>query len=414
MRKRIVTPSIMPKKLATVEPRAEGIIKPEITLHNLPGLKVGVDPDINAATTIHRIGRMVSEDFPTIGDYVARLMEEFNRVDFCSVFRLPKNTRSNGLLEHRLTVSKCEEGFCIDESTEGMEQNGIVRGALEKTFLDRAPVIFDWDLGIKVVFSDLDMHSDLCDVYPVGENEHSGSLTVMPFYYRDPVHPSGLVVFEGDLRCRDSQLEGFAKTYWTAKAIAAAAAQISFQLTHKFDAITVLTKFADFEIDFRKGIINLMEHEIDDLHLILIDADNFKEINDRYGHSTGNRVLRAIAEKVKISVRSSDVVARWGGDELAVILRDVPREEAVRIAERIRKNVSQIEIEDIGITCSIGISDVGDIADKVAMKVAMEMGPPEETQSIIYEQAFSLSDFRLQQAKEKGKNRVVFEGRATA
>jgi len=111
MQKRIVTPSIRPKKLVAVEPRAEGIIKPEITMHNLPGLKASVDPDVNTATTIHRIGRMVSEDFPTIGDYVARLMEEFNRVDFCSVFRLPKNTRSVGLLEHRLTVSKCDQGF---------------------------------------------------------------------------------------------------------------------------------------------------------------------------------------------------------------------------------------------------------------------------------------------------------------
>ncbi|MFH1685573.1 MAG: GGDEF domain-containing protein [Candidatus Micrarchaeota archaeon] len=409
MQKRIVTPSLRPKKLVAVEPKAEGIIKPEITLHNLPGLKVDVTPDFHAATTVHRIGRMVSEDFPTIGNYVARLMEEFNSVNFCTIFRVPKNTRPCGLLEHRLTVSKCEQGFCIDESTEGMEQHGIVRGALEKTFLERAPVIFDWDLGIKVIFGDLDMYSDRCDVYPLSKQDRSGSLTVMPFYYRDPVHPSGMVVFEGDLTCKDSELKGFAKTYWSAKAVVDAAAQISFQLTHKFDAITVLTKFADFEVDFKKGIINLMEKDIESLHLILIDADDFKRINDTYGHNTGNRALRAIAEKINMSVRSSDLVARWGGEEFAVIVRNVSRERAAQIAERIRENVSQIEIGDIGVTCSIGVSDVGDIADKVAIEIA-----PAERQQVIYDQAFSLSDSRLKQAKRKGKNRVVSEGRASA
>jgi diguanylate cyclase (GGDEF)-like protein len=407
-KRRILTP-IPESRRALLAPKVEGIIKPEITLHNLPDLKIDIEPDLQAATTIHRIGRMVSEDFPTIGGYVASLIREFNNVNFCTVFRVPKNTYPHGLLEHRLTVSRCKKGFSIDESPEGIGKHGIVRSVLEKTFIERAPVMFDWDLGIKVVFGNLNMDSDKCDVYPLSEKHRSGSLTIMPFYYREPVHPSGLVVFEGDLTCKDSQLEGFAKTYWTAKAIVAAAAQISFQLTHKFDAITVLTKFADFEIDFKKGIRNLIEKEIDSLHLILMDVDDFKRINDTYGYETGNKVLRAIAEKIQLSVRSSDLVARWGGEEFAVILRGISRKRASQIAERIRSNVSQIEIGDTRITCSLGVSDVGNIADKVAIEI-----PPAERQQVIYDQAFSLSDSRLKQAKRKGKNRVVSEGRASA
>jgi diguanylate cyclase (GGDEF)-like protein len=74
---------------------------------------------------------------------------------------------------------------------------------------------------------------------------------------------------------------------------------------------------------------------------VLLDIDRFKPINDRYGHLVGDKVIQRVAELVQKTVRSSDVVARWGGEEFIIFLKECTLEQAEHIAEKIRGVVEQ-------------------------------------------------------------------------
>ncbi len=391
-------------------PLSERSIRPDcceqIVLHNVPELKRDLEPDFCAARTVHRIARMVSEDFPTIGDYVSSLMGEFEEANLCTVYLVPKNNtgQSIGLLEHRLTVFREDGGLKLDESPGAIERHGMITQILDGALMQRKPLIIDYDLHIRIVFEDLDMNSDRCDIYRYQNGLKRGSLAVMPFYYRDPVHPSGIVVFEGDLACKGTRLKGLARAYWSAKTVVAAAAQISFQLTHKFDAITILSKFADFQVDFRQGIRQLRSNKISNLHLVLVDLDDFKKINDSIGYEAGNEALRKVAVAIKNCVRQSDRVARWGGEEFAVILKNVSEERALQIAERIRKSIANIKVKGQAVTGSIGVADVGAVAQRV-----LEAVHGEAADMLIYDRAFDVSDQNLKTAKKRGKNQVFMD-----
>jgi diguanylate cyclase (GGDEF)-like protein/PAS domain S-box-containing protein len=93
------------------------------------------------------------------------------------------------------------------------------------------------------------------------------------------------------------------------------------------------------------------------MSLIMVDLDYFKEINDRYGHQAGDGVLAAVAKTLQGHTRSSDIVARWGGEEFIVILPDTQREEALAIAETLRRTIAQRYFDrGISLTCSFGVT----------------------------------------------------------
>lgn len=95
------------------------------------------------------------------------------------------------------------------------------------------------------------------------------------------------------------------------------------------------------------------------LQLIFIDIDDFKSINDSYGHLAGDEVIRAVANSIRDSIRSNEIAIRYGGDEFLVILENIMHDEAKMIAERIQANVSKAEFnmvnKNIKITLSIGL-----------------------------------------------------------
>jgi len=96
--------------------------------------------------------------------------------------------------------------------------------------------------------------------------------------------------------------------------------------------------------------------------LIMIDIDNFKSINDTYGHIAGDKVLKQISAIFKQSIRISDVLVRWGGEEFAVILPDADNQKAIVIAERIRNAVEKGHF-DYEITVSIGVTSTDEEVD---------------------------------------------------
>jgi diguanylate cyclase (GGDEF)-like protein len=91
--------------------------------------------------------------------------------------------------------------------------------------------------------------------------------------------------------------------------------------------------------------------------LLLCDLDHFKEVNDNWGHQVGDEVLKSVATSIKESTRGIDLVFRWGGDEIVVVLSDTTREGVLIAAERIRKGILRLDIKShIELDLSIGVA----------------------------------------------------------
>jgi len=96
------------------------------------------------------------------------------------------------------------------------------------------------------------------------------------------------------------------------------------------------------------------------LAMLFMDLDGFKEANDRFGHQTGNEVLRAVARAIRDTIRSTDVAARFGGDEFVVLLVNAELEGVERVADEIRARIAALSLAvpngELGVTASIGIA----------------------------------------------------------
>jgi diguanylate cyclase (GGDEF)-like protein len=131
---------------------------------------------------------------------------------------------------------------------------------------------------------------------------------------------------------------------------------------------------------------------------LLLDVDHFKKVNDTHGHLAGDNVLKEIAARVHDEVRESDVAARFGGEEFAILLPDSTAGNARRFAERVRAAVSATPIDTgsgsmVSVTVSIGISEVR---------------PPPEAEDLksLGEQLLAEADVALYRAKAEGRDRV--------
>ncbi len=136
-----------------------------------------------------------------------------------------------------------------------------------------------------------------------------------------------------------------------------------------------------------------------DLVFYLIDADNFKEVNDRYGHDVGDKVLLEMARRLSSSIRHSDVLVRWGGEEFLIVSRYTDRSEAELLAQRVLSCVADTPFtvggsgETIYQTCSMGWAAFPWFTDNI--------------RAVGYEEVLTLADRGLHQAKQAGKNRAV-------
>lgn len=130
------------------------------------------------------------------------------------------------------------------------------------------------------------------------------------------------------------------------------------------------------------------------LSLLMIDLDHFKQVNDTYGHSTGDHALRAVADCLADEIRQGDILARIGGEEFCLLLPDTSLEGARQVAHKLCLAISRILLQadnqDTSLSASIGIASSA--ADG----------------SISWNQLFDTADQRLYAAKSSGRNRVVW------
>jgi diguanylate cyclase (GGDEF)-like protein len=129
------------------------------------------------------------------------------------------------------------------------------------------------------------------------------------------------------------------------------------QATH--DGLTGVFNRRHMECVLRKEI-DRAERHARPLAVGMLDADHFKNVNDSYGHQTGDEVLRTISERCRKILRSNDVFGRYGGEEFVIVFPETKLEEAGAIAERLRAAVADdpIQVGDkaLGVTVSIGLA----------------------------------------------------------
>ncbi len=166
------------------------------------------------------------------------------------------------------------------------------------------------------------------------------------------------------------------------------------ELMAYFDYLTGLRNFAYFESEIKTEVARAKRYQTS-LCLVLCDLDGFKNVNDSLGHRTGNDVLREVGQILQKRLRSSDLIARFGGDEFAVLLHRTDPENGLRVADNLCASIdAQFRVGPFGqlsrrLTASFGCSSLPNQADDEV-------------------QLFELADRALYEAKRAGGNRVVF------
>lgn len=158
------------------------------------------------------------------------------------------------------------------------------------------------------------------------------------------------------------------------------------------DALTGVANHGSFQETLRHEIAR-HGRSAESLVLLMVDLDDFKAVNDRFGHPVGDAVLRSVVARLLESVRDMDVVARYGGEEFAVVLPQTDAAQGARVAERLRAAVAAAPLpagseEPLALTVSIGLAVCPE--DAVTKEALVES-----------------ADRALYAAKRTGKNRVV-------
>jgi two-component system cell cycle response regulator len=133
------------------------------------------------------------------------------------------------------------------------------------------------------------------------------------------------------------------------------------------------------------------------LGCVMIDIDHFKNVNDTYGHLTGDRILRELAQIITMAIRESDTAARYGGEEFVLLLPETSLEATGKVAEKIRKRVADYNFNDPS-----DLETPGPEHLTISLGAAGYPHPKVSTP----QEMVSLADHSLYHAKENGRNRV--------
>jgi diguanylate cyclase (GGDEF)-like protein len=159
------------------------------------------------------------------------------------------------------------------------------------------------------------------------------------------------------------------------------------------DALTGLANRRSFYSKAKLALYEVIKQK-SSLCLAVVDIDYFKKVNDTYGHDIGDEVLVKIAKLMNNNTRDTDVLGRIGGEEFALILKNLTKENGIKRLETIRHSIESISIilstgESLSLSVSIGCTDI-----------------IPETKNI--NEMVKQADIALYRAKEKGRNRTVY------
>ena len=162
------------------------------------------------------------------------------------------------------------------------------------------------------------------------------------------------------------------------------------------DALTGLNNRRQFEVRLKQEVSNALRNK-KPLCCIMLDIDYFKHVNDTWGHSAGDCVLKSVAKIISQELREYDIASRYGGEEFCILLPDTKIKEAAFVAQRLRKAVEKSDIN---------ISDDG-LAGEV-LNVTISVGVSEFDENFDTPQRLhQCADIALYEAKRRGRNRVV-------
>ncbi|MFL6038857.1 MAG: diguanylate cyclase [Gaiellaceae bacterium] len=225
---------------------------------------------------------------------------------------------------------------------------------------------------------------------PGTPDDEPEAMITIPLIARDSIKGALNIYRLGEEATFDDDEFELAKRFGDAAALALDNAQVRARLEHQAmtDSLTGLYNHRAFHERLREALATASRsHEV--VSVLMLDIDDFKRVNDIYGHGAGDEILRALADTLKDSVRASDVVYRLGGEEFAIVMTSRSPQNAERLAHRLVDRVEATDFDPTGrITISVGLARGPEHA----------MNPRE---------LVACAEAAMMSAKARGKNQIV-------
>lgn len=184
------------------------------------------------------------------------------------------------------------------------------------------------------------------------------------------------------------------------------AAQTALYQKANLDLVTGLNN-RHFLDEFGDKLIQSAIEKNEGIALMLIDIDHFKQINDTHGHHVGDNILRQVASVIKSQSQSQDIAARFGGDELIVIMKNTHHQQVLERAETLREQIAQLQPSSIDVTCTFGLACHDKKYAPQLVVLLKDLNQLEQGQVVIdFDTLFKAADHSLYQAKQAGRNTV--------
>lgn len=124
------------------------------------------------------------------------------------------------------------------------------------------------------------------------------------------------------------------------------------------DKLTSLYNRGKFESTLKEEMSRVLRYEVGTFSIVLFDVDNFKAVNDTFGHLAGDIILKEISAIAKDTIRSTDLICRWGGEEFAIIMPMTTLEHGVEASEKLRQEINDLIFDGLGqVSCSFGVAE---------------------------------------------------------
>lgn len=255
----------------------------------------------------------------------------------------------------------------------------------------------DYHIANNKIYQSKDIEGGFASVFPglpksqikeICENTSLASYILIPLR-SDGNHFGSLIVFSSRIEAKEAEinfLKLFAKQIELAITIANLFQTVKEQAIT--DGLTGLNNRRYFEEEAQKEVLRA-QRQGQKFTVIGLDLDHLKQINDKFGHSSGDVAIKVVADVLKKNARSIDIAARMGGEEFNLLLPGVDHSGGLVAAERIRKAIEEVEIDVIGhVTASIGVATFGEHSDNL-------------------NELLELTDQAMYSSKKNGRNRIT-------